>query len=96
MLFLYAIFRAKYGVFLWFLQLFEFFLERKMMRHFYTFIHRPPGGKTNEYAKQALQTLGMLIQNVKNEQSLYFLFSNNFINGKVPLFGVVPLCGVPT
>jgi protein CLEC16A len=46
-------------------------------------ILQQPANRSGEVAKQVLQTLGIIIQNVRSETGIYFLFSNNHINNIV-------------
>jgi protein CLEC16A len=41
-----------------------------------------PGGNA---ASQVLQTLSILIQNIRSETAIFYLFSNNFINELIAL-----------
>lgn len=59
-------------------QLFDFFCEKNMMALFIEIMWSPncPGS----VHMQILQTLGILCQSVKNDTSLYYLLSNNYVN----------------
>ena len=39
-----------------------------------------PANRSGDVAKQVLQTLSIIIQNIASETGTYFLFSNNHIN----------------
>ncbi|KAF8073073.1 ema [Scenedesmus sp. PABB004] len=65
-------------------RLFDFFLENNIM----TYLHRvllQPANRAGEVAKQVLQTLSIIIQNVRSETAVFFLFSNNHVNNIVDL-----------
>lgn len=65
-------------------RIFDFFLEHNIM----TYLHRillQPANRSGDVAKQVLQTLSIIIQNVKSETAVFFLFSNNHINNIVDL-----------
>ncbi|KAF6253025.1 hypothetical protein COO60DRAFT_1704014 [Scenedesmus sp. NREL 46B-D3] len=60
-------------------RIFDFFLENNIM----TYLHRvllQPANRSGEVAKQVLQTLSIIIQNVRSETAVFFLFSNNHLN----------------
>jgi len=57
---------------------FDFFCEKNMLSHFVKVLDRPLAPKTVKV--QLLQTLSMLIQNIRRDTSLYYLFSNNYVN----------------
>jgi protein CLEC16A len=59
--------------------LFDFFCEKNMMALFLE-IMGPPGTCPSAVHIQILQTLSILISCVRNETSLYYLLSNNYIN----------------
>jgi protein CLEC16A len=65
-------------------RIFDFFLEHNIM----TYLHRillQPANRSGEVAKQVLQTLSIIIQNVRSETAIFFLFSNNHVNNIVDL-----------
>lgn len=65
-------------------RIFDFFLENNIM----TYLHRvlqQPANRTGDVAKQVLQTLSIIIQNIRSETGVYFLFSNNHINNIVEI-----------
>jgi protein CLEC16A len=65
-------------------RIFDFFLENNIM----TYLHRvllQPANRSGEVAKQVLQTLSIIIQNVRSETAVFFLFSNNHLNNIVDL-----------
>eukprot|EP00927_Polykrikos_kofoidii_P043771 TRINITY_DN37865_c0_g1_i1.p1 TRINITY_DN37865_c0_g1~~TRINITY_DN37865_c0_g1_i1.p1 ORF type:complete len:864 (+),score=129.65 TRINITY_DN37865_c0_g1_i1:207-2798(+) len=57
---------------------FDFFCEKNMLSDFVQVLNKEKVGKTVKV--QLLQTLSMLVQNVRRETSLYYLFSNNYVN----------------
>lgn len=59
--------------------LFDFFCEKNMLSLFLE-IMKTPGGCPSAVHIQILQTLSILISCVRNETSLYYLLSNNYIN----------------
>lgn len=59
--------------------LFDFFCEKNMLSLFLE-IMRTPGGCASAVHIQILQTLSILISCVRNDTSLYYLLSNNYIN----------------
>lgn len=63
---------------------FDYFLEHNVIAHFSAIL----GAKANRrgnVAKQVLQTLSILIQNIRSDTALYYMFSNNHINEIVQL-----------
>ena len=63
---------------------FEYFLEHNVLAHFHKILlYRD--SRRGEVAKQVLQTLSIMIQNLRDETSVYYLFSNNHINDIVQL-----------
>jgi len=46
-------------------------------------ILQQPANRTGDVAKQVLQTLSIIIQNVRSETGIFFLFSNNHVNNIV-------------
>lgn len=65
-------------------RLFDFFLENNIMLYLQHVLMQP-ANRTGEVAKQVLQTLSIIIQNVRSETAVFFLFSNNHINNIVDL-----------
>eukprot|EP00741_Cyanophora_paradoxa_P021462 tig00021352_g20719.t1 len=57
---------------------FDFFLEKNMLSFFAKIVSQPNAGKTAKV--QVLQTLSILIQNLTNETSVYYILSNNHVN----------------
>ncbi|GMS91072.1 hypothetical protein PENTCL1PPCAC_13247, partial [Pristionchus entomophagus] len=55
---------------------FDFFLERQMLKHFLNIMRQDNGS----LCVQLLQTLNILFENIRHETSLYFLLSNNHVN----------------
>eukprot|EP01028_Stygiella_incarcerata_P002815 TRINITY_DN15314_c0_g1_i1.p1 TRINITY_DN15314_c0_g1~~TRINITY_DN15314_c0_g1_i1.p1 ORF type:complete len:828 (+),score=168.25 TRINITY_DN15314_c0_g1_i1:159-2642(+) len=58
-------------------EFFSFFLENKMMTLFDKFLRFDC---SIHVKTQLIQTLSMMIQNIRNEKSLYFLLSSHYIN----------------
>lgn len=65
-------------------RIFDFFLENNIMVYLHKILMQPVN-RTGEIAKQVLQTLSIIIQNVRSETAIFFLFSNNHINNIVDL-----------
>jgi protein CLEC16A len=63
---------------------FEFFLENQVLVQFYRILSQP-GARRGDVAQQVLQTLSIMIQNIRNQTSIYFLFSNNQINSMLSI-----------
>lgn len=57
----------------------EYFLTENLLAHFNKILLQR-SNRSGNVAIQMLQTLSILIQNVRNEQTVYYLFSNNHIN----------------
>ena len=65
-------------------RIFDYLLENNIM----TYLHRillQPANRAGDVAKQVLQTLSIIIQNVRSETAVFFLFSNNHVNNIVDL-----------
>jgi hypothetical protein len=65
-------------------RIFDYLLENNIM----TYLHRillQPSNRAGDVAKQVLQTLSIIIQNVRSETAVFFLFSNNHVNNIVDL-----------
>ncbi|CAG9460763.1 unnamed protein product [Pedinophyceae sp. YPF-701] len=60
--------------------LFDYFLEHNMLAHFHSILSQRSNQRHNNLVKQVLQTLAIMIQNIRSEHSLFFLFSNNHLN----------------
>lgn len=58
---------------------FEFFLESDMLSYIHQILLQP-GNLAGEIAKQVLQSLSILIQNIRKETAIFYMFSNNYIN----------------
>ena len=59
---------------------FDAFIEQRVMAHFTKFISPPDGGRPDrDIALQLLQTLAIVVQNVREETSLFFLFSEGHV-----------------
>lgn len=65
-------------------RIFDFFLENNIMTYLNKVLLQP-ANRTGEVAKQVLQTLSIIIQNVRSETAIFFLFSNNHLNNIVDL-----------
>ena len=59
--------------------LFDFFCEKNMLSLFLEIMWQE-GGCPNTVLLQILQTLSILVNCVRNDTSLYYLLSNNYIN----------------
>lgn len=57
----------------------EYFLSENMLGYF-PLILEYPENLTGDVARQVLQTLGLLIQNITETETVYCLFSNNHLN----------------
>merc|ERR1719272_2482774 len=57
---------------------FDFFCEKNILAEFVRVLGLPNVNRTVKV--QLLQTLSMLVQNIRRETSLYYLFSNNYVN----------------
>lgn len=57
---------------------FDFFCEKNILADFVNVLGKSYIPKTVKV--QLLQTLSMLVQNIRRETSLYYLFSNNYVN----------------
>ncbi len=57
----------------------EYFLTENLLAYFNQILQQRSNRRGN-VATQVLQTLSILIQNVRNQQTGYYLFSNNHIN----------------
>ena len=59
---------------------FDAFIEQRVMAHFTKFISPPDGGRPDrDIALQLLQTLAIVVQNIREETSLFFLFSEGHV-----------------
>uniref|UniRef100_A0A0D9W399 FPL domain-containing protein n=1 Tax=Leersia perrieri TaxID=77586 RepID=A0A0D9W399_9ORYZ len=56
---------------------FEFFMEKQIMGEFARILRI---SKLSRVSLQLLQTMSIMIQNLKNEHSIYYIFSNEHIN----------------
>ncbi|XP_024446441.1 protein TRANSPARENT TESTA 9 isoform X3 [Populus trichocarpa] len=56
---------------------FEFFMERQVMGEFVRILKV---SRTVSVSRQLLQTMSIMIQNLKSEHAIYYLFSNEHIN----------------
>ncbi|KAL0702865.1 hypothetical protein Bca4012_058987 [Brassica carinata] len=56
---------------------FEFFMEKQVMGEFVRILSV---SKTVTVSVQLLQTMSIMIQNLKSEQAIYYLFSNEYVN----------------
>ncbi|KAK3274368.1 hypothetical protein CYMTET_17444 [Cymbomonas tetramitiformis] len=58
---------------------FDFFAEKQVLAHFLRLVsHRK--SRRGGVATQILQTLSIMIQNIKSDHAIYYLFSNNYLN----------------
>eukprot|EP00927_Polykrikos_kofoidii_P016368 TRINITY_DN17390_c0_g1_i1.p1 TRINITY_DN17390_c0_g1~~TRINITY_DN17390_c0_g1_i1.p1 ORF type:complete len:900 (-),score=144.43 TRINITY_DN17390_c0_g1_i1:423-3122(-) len=57
---------------------FDFFCEKSILANFIIVLGLPKAPKTVKV--QLLQTLSMLVQNIRQQTSLYYLLSNNYVN----------------
>lgn len=59
---------------------FDAFIEQRVMAHFTKFISPPGRGRPDrDIALQLLQTLAIVVQNIREETSLFFLFSEGHV-----------------
>ncbi|GIL47110.1 hypothetical protein Vafri_4017 [Volvox africanus] len=65
-------------------RIFDYFLENNIMHYLHRVLQQP-ANRTGDVAKQVLQTLSIIIQNIRSETGTYFLFSNNHINNIVEI-----------
>lgn len=65
---------------------FEFFLENDMFKLLFSLLDLPDKG----IQIQLIQTLGILVENIRDVNSLYFILSNNYINNLIST-GIKPL-----
>ncbi|GJN27907.1 hypothetical protein PR202_gb15970 [Eleusine coracana subsp. coracana] len=56
---------------------FEYFMEKQIMGEFARILRI---SKLSRVSLQLLQTMGIMIQNIRNEHSIYYIFSNEHIN----------------
>ncbi|TVU13481.1 hypothetical protein EJB05_40540 [Eragrostis curvula] len=56
---------------------FEYFMEKQIMGEFARILRI---SKLSRVSLQLLQTMGIMIQNLRNEHSIYYIFSNEHIN----------------
>lgn len=59
---------------------FEFFMEKQVMAHFIRILKN---SKTISVTVQLLQTLNIMLQSMRSEQAIYYLFSNEYINNVI-------------
>ncbi|XP_059637495.1 protein TRANSPARENT TESTA 9 isoform X3 [Cornus florida] len=59
------------------LNFFEYFMEKQVMGEFVRMLKI---SRTETVSRQLLQTMSIMIANLKNEHSIYYLFSNEHIN----------------
>ncbi|GIL98320.1 hypothetical protein Vretimale_3711 [Volvox reticuliferus] len=65
-------------------RIFDYFLENNIMHYLHSVLQQP-ANRSGDVAKQVLQTLSIIIQNIRSETGTYFLFSNNHINNIVEI-----------
>lgn len=58
---------------------FDYFAENNLLHHFIKFLEQK-GNRQGDVAKQVLQTLSILIQNIRSTTAIFYLFSNNMVN----------------
>ena len=58
---------------------FDVFVEHRVLAHFSRFIKQSGGRRGSGLTLQLLQTLSIMIQNTREETSLFYLFSNDHI-----------------
>ena len=58
---------------------FDYFAENNLIHHFAKFLEQK-GNRRGDVAKQVLQTLSILIQNIRSTTAIFYLFSNNVVN----------------
>ncbi|KAK9820557.1 hypothetical protein WJX72_011634 [[Myrmecia] bisecta] len=63
---------------------FDYFLEKNVLSHFHQILEQR-ANRRGDVAKQVLQTLSILIQNIRSETAIFYLFSNNHINDIVAM-----------
>eukprot|EP00891_Asterochloris_glomerata_P000898 jgi/Astpho2/898/e_gw1.00016.296.1_t len=57
----------------------DYFLENNLLQHFVRILQQR-SNRQGDMAKQVLQTLSILIQNIRSKTAIYYLFSNNHLN----------------
>ncbi|KAL3683721.1 hypothetical protein R1sor_001743 [Riccia sorocarpa] len=57
---------------------FDYFMEKQVMAHFLRILK--DSNKNSGVAVQLLQTLSIIIGNIRSEHAIYYLFSNEYIN----------------
>lgn len=76
---------------------FDYFAENNLLAHFTAFLQQR-SNRQGDVAKQVLQTLSILIQNIRSTTAIFYLFSNNHVNEIVALrfdFDDDEVCQVP-
>jgi len=63
---------------------FDYFAENSLLAHFTAFLVQR-SNRRGDVAKQVLQTLSILIQNIRSTTAIFYLFSNNHVNEIVAL-----------
>ncbi|KAK9796324.1 hypothetical protein WJX73_003927 [Symbiochloris irregularis] len=63
---------------------FDYFAENNVLQHFTQFLQKK-ANRRGDVAQQVLQTLSMLIYNIRSEVAIFYLFSNNHVNDIVAL-----------
>lgn len=58
---------------------FDFFAEKHLLSHFNRILQQP-ANQRGEVPLQVLQTLSILIANIRSETAIFYIFSNNYIN----------------
>ncbi|BBN04514.1 protein CLEC16A [Marchantia polymorpha subsp. ruderalis] len=60
---------------------FDYFMEKQVMAHFLRILN--DSNKNSSVAVQLLQTLSIIIGNIRSEHAIYYLFSNEYINNLI-------------
>ncbi|KAK9825468.1 hypothetical protein WJX81_005951 [Elliptochloris bilobata] len=63
---------------------FDYFAENNLLAHFTAFLVQR-SNRQGDVAKQVLQTLSILIQNIRSTTAIFYLFSNNHVNEIIAL-----------
>lgn len=59
---------------------FEYFMEKQVMAHFIRILKN---SRTASVTIQLLQTLNIMLQSMRSEQAIYYLFSNEYLNNLI-------------
>lgn len=63
---------------------FDFFAEKRVLAKFVEILSQPKG-RSGTLAAQLLQSLSIMLQNIRQETSVYFLLSNHYVNELIRL-----------